>query len=163
MRYKYRGLLMTVTVLRDVLIGRSQFDRYFDGVTPVNLWRAINRTKPGPAFAFVEEAILLSNGRPRPADIAIVSRDGEKWVLVKDRPRGISTFDSPGFPAGRDWQYLLIPKGTNLPYGLAVVKDEFNSRAGATHYTIAPAFDMPLTRFKLLLDQLLQDILRKVA
>jgi hypothetical protein len=154
---------MTLTVLKDVLITSNRLDRYFEGVTPVNLWRAINQTRLSSPFEFIAEATVLSNGRPRPADIAIVDRDGQKWVLVKDRPRGVSTFDQSGFPAGVDWRYLLIPKGTRLPQGLALVQDEFNTKAQATHYTIAPAYDMPLRQFKILLDQLLQIILQKVA
>jgi hypothetical protein len=56
-------------------------------------------------------------------------------VQVKDRPRGLSTFDKPGLPRGRDWEYYKIPKGTKLPVGLVIVRDEFNEDYGATHYT----------------------------
>lgn len=87
--------------------------------------------------------------------------NGEKWVKVKDRPRGVSTFDKPGLPAGKHWEYFKIPAGTSLPYGLAVVRDELNNGFNATHYTIAPAFDMPLSRFKDLLRLLARNLLKE--
>lgn len=57
-------------------------------------------------------------------------------------------------------EYYKIPRGTVLPPGLAIVKDKFNSRVCATHYTIAPAYDMPLSRFKALLDLLATRVVR---
>jgi hypothetical protein len=152
---------MTITILRDVLIARNELDRYYEGHVPVNLWRALNMAKGGQLFEFVEEAFMLSNGRPRPADITIESRNGIKWVLVKDRPRGVSTFDKSGVPRGKGWAYFRIPAGTVLPTGLAVVRDEFNTRFEAMHYTIAPASDMPLLEFKKLLDQLAARVTRE--
>lgn len=53
------------------------------------------------------------------------------------------------------------PKGTVLPVGLAIVKDRFNDRVGATHYTIAPAYDMPLSQFKNLLNQLAVKVVKE--
>lgn len=147
---------MTISVLKDVFIKKDRIDRYYEGATPVSLWRALNVKRNLHPFEFVEKPHMLSNGRPRPADIKIEVFRGEKWVRVKERPRGISTFDKPGVPAGKNWEYYKIPKGTILPYGLAIVKDEYNARFNATHYTIAPAFDMSLKSFKSLLNQLAQ-------
>lgn len=162
---------MSVTVLKEVLITAGKLDRYFEGVVPLNLWRACNRKrassqaqKTGNIFDFVEEETILSNGRPRPADITIETRiGGAKWVSVKNRPRGVSTFDKPGCPKGKDWEYFRIPQGTVLPMGLAIVRDEFNSSFEATHYTIAPAYDMPLEQFKGLLVQLLKHVIKEAA
>ena len=151
------------TVLKDVLIERGQLDRYFEGTVPVDLWRARKKTGGAAFFQFQEEATILSNGRPRPADIAIETVRGEKWVRVRDRPRGLSTFDRRGVPPGRGWAYLHIPAGTVLPEGLVVVKDEPNTRFGATHYTLAPAYDMPLVAFKSLLSQLLRMLIREAG
>jgi hypothetical protein len=100
------------------------------------------------------KAFHQGGGRPRPADIRIEERGNVKWVFVNQRPRGVSTFDKPGVPPGKDWSYYRIPAGTALPFGLAIVRDEHNPRFDATHYTIAPAFDMPLARFKSLLNEL---------
>jgi hypothetical protein len=99
---------------------------------------------------------LLSNGRVRPADIAIEDRNGMPWVLVRDRPRGVSTFNKAGIPSGKDWHYVKIPKGTVLPAGLAIVDDGYREIYDANHYTIAPAHDMPLGQLRALLLQFAQ-------
>lgn len=152
---------MTITILKDVLISKGRFDSYFEGQAPTNLWRAINRKSNQGVFDFVEQPMVLSNGRPRPADIKIEIRGGEKWVCVKDRPRGLSTFDKPGLPEGKDWEYYKIHKGTILPEGVAIIKDELNTTFGATHYTIAPAYDMPLDQFKSKLRQLASQLMKE--
>ena len=95
---------MKVTVLKEVLISKGQVDRYFEGLTPIQLWRALNVRRNDHPFEFVEEPFVLSNGRPRPADITIETVSGSKWVRVAERPRGISTFDKPGVPRGKDWE-----------------------------------------------------------
>ena len=152
---------MSVTVLKDVLIEKGKLDCYFDGAVPINLWRALNRKSNMGVFDFIEQGFTLSNGRPRPADIKIESRNGTKWVCVKEKPRGLSTFDQKGLPKGKDWEYFRIPKGTVLPEGLAIVKDEYNTKFEATHYTIAPAFDMPLPQFKTKLQQLVKSLVKE--
>jgi len=78
-------------------------------------------------------------------------------------PQGLSTFDAPKTFSGTSWYYYKIPKGTVLPLGLAIVKDKYNSRLGATHYTIAPAWDMRLNDFKKLLNRLASAIKRDVG
>ena len=73
----------------------------------------------------------------------------------------MSTFDKAGVPEGKDWTYYKIPKGTVLPEGIAIIKDEYNTRFGANHYTIAPAFDMPLDQFKSKLAQLATQLMKE--
>ena len=149
--------------LKDILVEKGQIDKYFDEKVPVNLWRAKNIKSKEPIFGLVEKKIVRNNGKVRPADITIVKKGSEDWVLVKDRPRGLSTFDKPNvFKAGR-WEYYKIPAGTNLPVGLAIVEDTFNYGLGAVHYTIAPAFDMPLTQFRNLLNLLAQELVKESA
>jgi len=151
-----------IEVLRDILIAAGDLDRYYEAA-PVNLWRA-RRTRPaGTTFGLVESETILSNGKVREADITIEVRAGVKWVLCGPSPRGISTFDAPSLFKGPSWEYYRIPKGTKLPNGLAIVKDRFNSRLNATHYTIAPAYDMQLDQFKTLLDQLALLLVREAA
>jgi len=152
---------MAVTVLKDVMIEANAFDRYFEGRVPVDLWRAYNISKGQSPFDFVQTPFVMSNGRPRPADIAIREVNGLKWVYVRDRPRGLSTFDKEGLPAGKDWRYLKIPEGTQLPEGLTIIRDELNERWGATHYTLAPACDMLLSRFVELLARLAHDLVQQ--
>jgi hypothetical protein len=139
-----------VEVLKDVLIETGEIARFFGNTVPVNLWRAKKLRDPKPLFALVEEEITRPRGAPRRPDITI---DGD-WVRVRNRPRGISTFDQPNIFKGK-WEYFKLPAGTVLPEGLVVVKDNFNKAFGATHYTIAPERDMPLETFKCLLNELL--------
>ncbi len=161
---------MSTIVLKDVLISAGKLEDYFDGKVPINLWRAFNK-RQGKAnragnehiFGFVEEPIMLSNGLPRRADITIEMRNGVRWVSVASRPRGVSTFDKSGLPRGKDWEYFLIPQGTALPLGLAIVRDTYNSSFDATHYTIAPAYDMPLDHFKMLLSELAMHVIKEAA
>lgn len=152
---------MSITILKDVLISKGQVEKLFEGSVPINLWRALNRKSNAGVFDFVEEPMVLSNGRPRAADIQIEKRSGVKWVCVRNRPRGLSTFDKPGLPQGKDWEYYKIPKGTVLPEGIAIVKDEYNTILCAHHYTIAPAYDMPLAQFKSKLDQFASKLLKE--
>ncbi|MCP4492638.1 MAG: hypothetical protein GY820_35820 [Gammaproteobacteria bacterium] len=115
----------------------------------------------GSLFGLVEEDKILSNGQIRPADITIFTKNGTRWVTCKPSPRGISAFDKPNTFKGNSWEYYKIPCGTVLPVGLAIVKDKFNRRMGATHYTIAPSHDMPLSQFKSLLDRLAMLVIRE--
>lgn len=145
--------------LKDILLARGELERYYDGEVPLNLWRALNVRRSERLFDLVESPFKMSNGRVRRPDITI-ERD---WVRVRSVPRGASTFDRAGVPGGKDWAYYRIPKGTILPPGLAIVKDSYNEQMQATHYTIAPAYDMPLAVFKRLLNQLAMSALRESA
>lgn len=149
-------------ILEDILISAGDIDRYYETL-PVNLWRAKRVSDRVTLFGLVEKDKILSNGQPRPADITIFSKAGIDWVSCRPNPRGISTFDKTNVFKGSSWEYYKIPKGTILPSGLAVVKDRFNSRMGATHYTIAPAYDMPLVRFKNLLNQLAKLVVKEAV
>jgi len=152
---------MSITLLKDVLIDTNMIENYYEGTVPTNLWRALKKKSGLQVFEFVEDAYLLSNGRPRAADIEIKNKNGEKWVFIKQRPRGVSTFDKPGVPKGKNWDYIKISKGTDLPNDLAIVKDHYNSEFEATHYTIAPAYDMPLSQFKSKLAAFAENLIKK--
>lgn len=148
--------MSNVELIKDVLIEIGEIERYFGNTVPVNLWRAKKIKDPaGQLFKLVEEEITMPRGAPRKPDITIEGR----WVKVRSRPRGISTFDKPNIFKGK-WEYFKIPAGTILPNGLVIVKDNYNRAFAATHYTIAPERDMPLIRFKQLLSQLL-DLVEK--
>ena len=79
---------MSITILKDVLIEKGKLDCYFDGKTPVNLWRALNKKSNQGVFDFFEQGFVLSNGRPRPADITIEIRNSVQWVCVKSNQEG---------------------------------------------------------------------------
>src|SRR5262245_51793171 len=158
------GGRMTVTILRDVLIARHRVEDYFDGTVPTTLWRAFDtRNKGRHPMDIVEEGYYLSNGKFREADITIKPVKGEPWVFIEHFPRGASSFDKPKVFKSRAWEYFRIPAGTRLPEGLAVVKDRYNEVYGATHYTLAPARDMKLAEFKLLLKILFTEMKKEVG
>jgi len=138
-----------IEALRDILLEVGEIDRYFEGRVPVNLWRAKKIRDVGALFEIVEQEVVRPRGAPRKPDITIENG----WVRVRNRPRGLSTFDQPNIFKG-SWAYYKIPKGTILPTGLAIVRDQYNHTYGATHYTIAPAHDMPLFQFKKKLEEL---------
>jgi len=48
-----------------------------------------------------------------------------------------------------------------LPRGLAIVKDSYNDTVMARHYTIAPAYDMPLSQFKQLLSKFASSVIKE--
>ncbi len=151
-----------IEVLKDILISSGNIDQYYEEA-PVNLWRAKKIRNKGSLFGLVEQDQILSNGQIRPADITIFNKNGAKWVTCRPSPRGISTFDKPNTFKGNSWEYYKIPCGTVLPTGLAIIKDKFNRRIGATHYTIAPAYDMPLFHFKSLLNRLAILVVREAV
>jgi hypothetical protein len=154
---------MSIMVLKDLMIEKGLLNKYYEGVVPKDLWRALKKKSNLQIFDFVEEPFKLSNGRPRPRDITIKVKNGERWVFVKDKPRGVSTFDKEGVPPGKGWEYYLIPAGTKLPEGLAIIEDHYNKDFGATHYTIAPAFDMPISQFKSNLMALAAELIKESA
>ena len=150
---------MSDTILKDVFVSLNELERYYDGSVPVDLWRAFNPKKNVGLFDLIESPIKMSNGKIRKPDITITNG----WVRVKNWPRGLSTFNRPGVPKGKDWMYFRIPQGTPLPKGVAIVEDSFNETFQATHYTIAPAWDMPLATFKALLNELARYAIKEAA
>ena len=151
--------MVSNVTLKDILLSRDELERYYDGAVPLNLWRAMNLRTNKRLFDLVESPYKMSNGRVRRPDISIENG----WVRVRSAPRGISTFDRMGVSTGNDWVYYRIPQGTRLPRGLAIVKDSYNEQMKATHYTIAPAYDMPVAVFRRLLNQLATSALRESA
>ena len=149
--------------LKDILIDAGELDKYFDTTIPVNLWRAKNLNSKDFIFSLVEEKVIRSNGKIRPSDITIYKKGDIDWVSIQERLRGISTFDKPNVFKRGKWNYYKIPAGTCIPNGLAIVEDGYNVALGAKHYTIAPAFDMPLSNFKHLLNDLAKVLIKESA
>jgi Tse2 ADP-ribosyltransferase toxins len=146
--------------LRDLYARMGLADRYFDGATPAQLWRAQPPTdvkkgafmfQPHPGYRKVDKQTGTVI-KDRPPDVEIVERDGKKWVRGRyihgaGDYRGISVFDARVNWLGPDWVNYRIPKATPITENLAVTKDYRRSDNGATHYTIAPKNDMTLELF----------------
>ncbi len=147
-----------IELLEDVLLETGSIDSFFGRKIPVDLWRARKVKSNAPLFELVETEEERSRGAPRKPDITIKN----DWVYVRNRPRGISTFDRPNIFKGQ-WEYYKLPAGTVLPKGLVVVRDSYNPLFEATHHTIAPECDMPLFRFKMLLNLLAQQVEQRKA
>jgi len=125
------------------------FDSRFD--LNINLYRGDNPHNEDSIFYPILKSFLMSNGRVRDEDIQTYNKNGELWV--KSTTGGISLFDVLGIPV-KSWDYYLLSKDTKIPYGLVITKDDYKKRLKATHYTIRPNWDMPVTKFCILLDKL---------
>lgn len=84
----------------------------------------------------------------RPRDVNTYVQDGIEIVIANGR--GISLYNKKGLQksplSGWVWQ---INAGTSLPLGLGLTKDEDPEG----HYTLVPSFNMPLSKFKGLLEE----------
>ncbi len=124
------------------------FDSKYD--LDINLYRGNNPNNKNLVLYPILKAFLLSNGRIRKPDIKTYEKWGELWVDSKSG--GISLFDKIGIPV-KSWDYYLL--GEKIPHGLVITKDEWNRRFQATHYTIRPQWDMQVSKFCFLLDDLI--------
>ena len=136
--------------LKKIYIGAGLADRFWDAATPVDLWRAQKNTDYRGGVMVLEPH---RGSETRAADVKIVERDGNQFVLGcrcvygKDDFRGVSTFDMKVTWFGsKTTKHFRIPASTDIPAGLAVTKDYKNAE-GAHHYTIAPKDDMTLGLF----------------
>lgn len=129
------------------------FDSKFD--LNVNLFRGNNPNNKDPVLYPILKSFLLSNGKIRKPDIKTYQKNGEQWI--KATSGGISLFDAKGYPV-QSWQYYLLSIKTKIPFGLVITKDEFHPKFKCYHYTIRPNWDMPVTKFCMLLDALTEQL-----
>lgn len=132
------------------------------------LWRASRTDQPceNPLYPdFVPREIR--KGKFRPADVTIEKRNGIDFIIPKVykkgsddiwKAQGTSLFDRPDTFVGKQWEYIEIPQGTEIPGGILIIKDDKNERFEATHYSIVPNKPMSVTTFKLLLNMLMANI-----
>lgn len=73
---------------------------------------------------------------------------------------GFPFFDRAGIPSKR-WEYYKLLVGIKLPVGLVITKDDYKEKLKATHYTIRPNWDMPVTKFCMLLDELAAKLIKE--
>lgn len=139
----------------DFFISKRELGKLFDSKFPldINLWRGQKPSEKGQNILYpLLKSFLLSNGQVREPDIDTYKKNGEVWI--KANGGGVSLFDVLGVP-NKKWSYYRLPAGTVIPVGLVILKDNYNSRHKATHYTICPHWDMPLKNFLILIDQLI--------
>lgn len=103
-------------------------------LVPEEVFRLGNGTSP-----------RLSNVRPR--DVDTMEINGIRMVIANGK--GVSVFDKEGIMrspmAGWVWRF---PPNTSLPAGLKLVKDRPHD------FCIAPAMNMPVDKYKGLLEEL---------
>ena len=138
----------------DYLIHKRELGELFDSkyALNINLWRGQKaEDKSNPPLYPILKSFKLSNGRVRKKDIRTYTKNGELWIDCKSG--GVSLFDVLGVP-NKKWEYYKLPAGAIIPFGLVITKDEFNDLHRATHYSIRANWDMPLTKFLMLLVEL---------
>jgi hypothetical protein len=132
------------------------------------LWRA-SRTDQACENPLLPDFVPreIRKGKFRPADVTVEKRNGVDFVIPKVykktsndiwKAQGTSLFNKPNTFIGKDWEYIEIPKGTKIPEGILIIKDDYNERFKATHYSIVPDHPMSIKNYKLLLKQLMVNI-----
>ena len=133
----------------EFFIKKRELDELFDSkyALNVNLWRGKKKDQKGTSPLYpILKAFKLSNGKIRKPDIDTYSKGG------------VSLFDVLGVPV-HNWDYYRIPKGVRIPPGLVITKDAYNNNYNATHYSIRPHWDMPVSKFCMLLDELTKELI----
>jgi hypothetical protein len=163
------------TTVEAVLIDLGQLERiYKSGRHPgFTLWRALRTDgeAEGPLHPDFYPRELRA-GKFRLPDVTLEVVGGVEYVVPKVyrktpddlwKAQGTSLFDRSDTFVGDRWYYFELPPGTIIPTGLLIVKDDYNERFKATHYSIVPNWRMRVSDFKLLLDQLAQNAIAKKA
>ena len=148
--------------VEDILIERGELERIYLGELKLQLWRAVHQSvsSGNPLYPDFEPRVVRNTVR-RP-DLTVDTVDGVEYVLA-ELGRGTSLFDVSGVFGHKNWTYFEIPAGTEIPDGLIIVKDSYNKKYAATHYTISPNYTMPKSRFVALLDRLAQNAARTAS
>lgn len=87
-------------------------------------------------------------------DVITYAKDGELFVLSKSG--GVSLFDgiSPKLKMNKSDRWYIIPKHAIVPEGVVIAKDVQVDRYGQFHYSLQPAYDMPIRDFQEKLESL---------
>lgn len=102
----------------------------------------------------------MTGGQRRRAAAAIIARGDELIVVgcrhhrASDGHRGLSLSNEPDLSQVQ-YVWFLVQENTEIPKGLAVIRDAPPGREGYAHYTVAPKDDMPLGLFLVHLRSLL--------
>jgi hypothetical protein len=146
--------------LENLLIGRGELSRIYTGQMRLFLWRALHRasTTANPLYPDFEPREIRA-GVLRAPDVTVQIRGGTPFVIAR-LGEGTSLFDRAGAFGHENWTYFEIPKGTVIPDGLIIVKDDYNKKYKATHYSLSPNQDMTQMQFMQLLDQLARNAIQ---
>src|SRR5688572_4835435 len=128
--------------IEEILISRNELSKLYLGTITLHLWRAV-RTDANSAHSILHpelQAREMSRGRIRPPDVDTYTKRGKSWVKSKIG-KGVSLLDRQNAFSGSDWEYFIIPAGTEIPLGLVITKDHFIERYNANHYSISPNHD----------------------
>lgn len=121
------------------IMGATIEELYFETL-PVDLFRHGSATSP----QMTKPRTMPPRKIDEVHDIRVYDKSGELWVHHDSG--GISLFNRPNARFGNRWWKL--PKGSPIPIGLRVSRDQgMNPATGQIHYTVRPAYDMPLSRF----------------
>jgi hypothetical protein len=124
-------------------MGATMDELYFDRL-PLDLFRSGRSSGPQ-----LNKPRTMPPRQPGESfDIEVYDKNGGAWVHHESG--GISLFNKPIPRWGDRWWKL--PKASPIPAGLRVSRDKrVNPVTGEIHYTIRPAYDMPLALFVQLL------------
>lgn len=141
--------------LEEIIIKRGDIEKIYRSNIALTLWRAVNKSGSNgqnPLYPDLTEK-ELPNGRIRLADISTYDVNGIEYVKSEES-RGTSLSDIDGLFGHKNWDYIIIPKGTTIPNELIITKDHYIPRKKSWHYSISPNFDMPVSNFLNALDKL---------
>lgn len=132
---------------------------YFDGLTPVNLYREQKKDK----FTDLENILRpelegwpTKDGGFREPDVEVFKGPNVGLFVRRcmgaaskvEHYRGVSIGTQPRRIALRSsWLAFKIPAGTEIPQPLAITRDHEKPGRDGIHYTVAPKYDMPLGTF----------------
>ena len=141
--------------LEEIIIKRGDIEKIYRSDIALTLWRAVNKSvnnNQNPLYPDLKEK-ELPNGRIRLADVSTYDVKGVAYVKSEES-RGTSLSNIDGLFGHKNWDYIVIPKGTFVPKELIITKDHFIAKKKSWHYSISPNFDMPVSQFLTALDKL---------
>jgi hypothetical protein len=130
---------------------------------PTNLWRAVHKDDfpegpivnekavTGALYPTFEKKFIgsdtVGNAKYRDPDVTVT--DG-----MVQPGGGTSLYNKSNFFKGKNWNYMLIPAGTDVDPNLAIVGPDPRPAIGADHYQIEAAKPLFIDQFKGALDNL---------
>jgi len=143
--------------LEEIIISRGDIEKIYRAQITLTLWRALNKGDMGkihnPLYPDFEPR-KLANGDIRSPDIKPYKHSSGKMFVKSEEGVGTSLVDRDNVFGNKNWEYVVIPKGTIIPGDLIITKDHYMPRKKCWHYSISPNFDMPKENFTKALDTL---------